>query len=193
MGTRKSAVLFLTLIFILAGCTRQQPVIALNDSEESVEEEPQDDESVQADAECIFVYVCGAVQNPGVYELTPGSRIYQAVERAGGFGADAAIAAVNQAQKLEDGQQVVIPTQDEAKYYEPSEGETALPGDSRININSADLTALMQLSGIGESRAQGIIKYREENGMFQTIEEIKNVTGIGEKIYEKIKENITVN
>lgn len=189
-------VLFLLLI-MLSGCAPQETEIALNRDTsdnsgqpvQSETEKPASDDGQEQNT-AVFVYVCGAVQNPGVYELPEGCRVYQAVEMAGGFTEDASLVSVNQAQLLEDGQQVRIPTQEEETAGGGSQDTAA---DQRININSADSAELTRLSGIGESRAMDIISYREQNGPFKSTEEIKNVSGIGDKTYEKIKENITVN
>lgn len=144
------------------------------------------------------VYVSGAVVNPDVYALPAGSRVKQAIEAAGGFADDAFQAGINLAQPLSDGQQV----------YVPREGETSAPAaivsgasiaslsgspGGRININIASVEELTTLPGIGPAMAGRIIEYRERNGGFRTIEDIKKVKGIGDATFEKIKDQITVN
>lgn len=143
----------------------------------------------------IFVYVCGAVATPGVYELSYDARAFQAIERAGGFLPEAYEAALNLAKPLEDGEQLFIPTTEEWEQGE----KTAVAGmeekqaqDGLININTASKEELCTLSGVGESRAESIIAYREANGGFSAIEEIKNVTGIKEGLFSKIKDKIKV-
>lgn len=195
-----AAVMLFLLMPVLAGCTRQEPEIILSKNENESEEysdstsEPEAEDSDQElQLSSVFVYVCGAVQNPGVYELPNDSRVYQAIEMAGGFTAEASLVSVNQAEKVEDGQQVRIPTLEEASGPLETAGQTdGNEEDPRININTADSTQLMQLSGIGETRALDIISYREQNGSFDSVEEIKKVSGIGDKTYEKIKDDITV-
>ncbi len=153
----------------------------------------------------IYVDVIGAVAEPGVYQLNAGSRVFQAIEAAGGFLQDAAGEYVNQAEKLEDGQQVYIPTREEAEnsqsFQSPMEkslarkeaGRDAQGGASgKINLNTADEDALTALAGIGASKAQAIVAYREEHGGFSAIEEILNVPGIKEGTFVKIKDNIAV-
>lgn len=143
----------------------------------------------------IYVYVCGEVRNPGVYQLEKGNRVTHAIFAAGGMTDKAADSYLNQAELLEDGQKIYVPDQEEAESgaLPASAGEAAPEAsDGKININTADKTLLTQLNGIGESRAEAIISYRESKGAFQSIEEIKNVDGIKEGIFEKIKEQIKV-
>lgn len=143
------------------------------------------------------VYICGAVNRPGVYILPAGSRIYEAVKQAGGLTDDASESSVNQAEEVTDGQMIRVPTTEEAEKQESNEPDTAEgipePSDGRINLNTADISELMTLPGIGESKAQSILSYREETGGFASAEEIMNITGIKEGIYTKIKDYITVN
>ncbi len=137
----------------------------------------------------IYVHICGEVKDPGVYELPEGSRIFEAVEAAGGFTEKAAQASLNQAQKLSDGVQIVILSLEEAEEKARRERELAA---GIVNLNTASKEQLMTLTGIGESRAEDILRYREESGGFQSIEEIMNVPGIKESAYLKIKDSITV-
>lgn len=148
-----------------------------------------------------YIYVCGAVELPGVYCLREGSRIYEAVELAGGLTGDADDTCLNMARQITDGEQVVILTQAEAAERKaagtyPASGpaaDTAAPSASgRVNINTADTAELTTVSGIGESRAQAIIDYREKNGGFHSIEDIKNVEGIKDGLFSKIKDKITI-
>ena len=162
----------------------------------------------------IYVDVCGAVANPGVFQLAAGSRVFQAIEAAGGYLPEAALTCVNRAGVLTDGQQLYILTQEEMERQglEPAEMAGASDGqmngsagtgqntgmtaqvqqDNRININTADEAQLTTLTGIGATRAQAIIAYREENGPFAAIEDIMNVQGIKEGTFAKIKDEIVV-
>lgn len=153
------------------------------------EEEPADPET----SALIYVYLCGAVENPAVYGLSEGCRLYEAVEKAGGFREDAATEAVNLASVLEDGQLVRIPTREEAEagITVPAGAETEA-GSGLVNLNRASMEELMTLPGIGETRAQAILDYRNTHGGFQSTEEIMNVSGIKEASFEKIKDRITV-
>ncbi|MBE5971258.1 MAG: hypothetical protein E7246_01865 [Lachnoclostridium sp.] len=143
----------------------------------------------QADPPMIYVHICGEVNKPGVYELPEGSRIFEAVEAAGGFTEEAAEASLNLAQVISDEAQIVILTMEEAEEKARMEREQAA---GIVNINTASKEQLMTLTGIGESRAEDIIRYRSESGGFQSIEEIMNVPGIKESAYLKIKDSITV-
>ena len=148
------------------------------------------------EASC-FVHVCGQVNAPGVYELEAGSRIYQAVEMAGGFSADAAVWYLNLAQEITDGMKIQVTNLQEAKEWARtgSPQESMLQGDSqeaKVNLNTAGKEQLMTLTGIGESRAEDIIRYRQEHGPFERIEDIMNVSGIKEGAFQKIKDSITV-
>lgn len=146
----------------------------------------------------IMVDVAGAVVRPSVVELTEGSRVFEAIEKAGGLTVEADMSVTNQAEVLIDGQKVYIPTKQEV--LENRKGSSASDfsyhedlGRSRlININTADSETLQQLSGVGPATADKIINYRNENGKFRSIEDIKNVNGIGDKTFEKFKSKITV-
>ena len=164
--------------------------------------------------EMIYVDVCGAVANPGVFQLAAGSRVFQAIEAAGGYLPEAVQNCVNRAGVLTDGQQLYILTQEEMERQglDPAEMAGASDGqmngsagtgqntgmtaqvqqDNRININTADEAQLTTLTGIGATRAQAIIAYREENGPFAAIEDIMNVQGIKEGTFAKIKDEIVV-
>jgi competence protein ComEA len=152
-----------------------------------------------AQADKIVIYICGAVRNPGVYELETDSRIYQAVEAAGGFLEEAAPEAVNQARKLSDEEEIYIPTKEEFEKSDSAAGtdqlqsqESETISDGKVNLNTADLEQLMTLSGIGQTRAEAILAYREEHGGFSSVEEIMNVQGIKEGTFAKIKDEIVV-
>lgn len=140
--------------------------------------------------ESVFVYVCGAVVQPGVYELAADSRICAAIEAAGGFSEDADELAVNLAGKITDGSQIYIPKEgDPAAAAYPDVGRDA---DGRINLNTADKAQLMTLPGIGETRAEAILEYRKKAGAFSCIEDIMKVSGIKNALYEQICEFIKV-
>lgn len=141
-------------------------------------------------AEC-YVYVCGAVHAPGVYALPAGSRIFEAVEMAGGMQESACAESINQAETVTDGQMIKILTYAELEEKETEAAETA-ESDGKVNINRAGVDELMTLPGIGESKANSILSYRDAHGAFTSIEELMNITGIKEGVYSKIKEYITV-
>ncbi len=138
----------------------------------------------------LFVHVCGEVKEPGLYRFVKGSRAGDAVEMAGGFTKEADENAVNLAELLEDGQQICIPAR--PQNSSPESFSDAGNDSGRVNINTADVTALTSLKGIGESKAAAIIEYREEHGHFASTSDICNVPGIGKSTYDRIKDSITI-
>ncbi len=204
--------LFAMVFLILNGCGKRivyvESTVAGTESSTGPEslpvsppevEESSDGNTEETDAsseEPIYVYVCGAVENPGVYELKAGARVYEAVDAAGGLLENADQIHTNQARVLTDGEQVTILTEEEASSL-PIDAEihtdaSENSGGGLVNINSATAEELKTLNGIGEAKAEAIISYREENGAFRSIDEIMNVTGIGESLFLNIKESITV-
>ena len=193
-----------------AGCGARSDEILLEsqeDTSDTVEETEQEERemtdeipSVTPEPQEIFVDVCGAVNQPGVYEMDPDSRVFQAIEAAGGMTEEASGISVNQAQPLSDGQQVYVPTVQEAEEgsFVPAVPETTGTGESMgtedgiVNLNTADVETLKTLSGIGDSKAQAILAYREEHGGFSSIEEIMQVPGIKESTFSMIKDKIAV-
>ena len=151
-----------------------------------------DDDTESADT--FYVYICGAVANPGVYQVSSGSRVYEVIDQAGGLLEEAGADCINQAEYVTDGQMIKILTREEMAQDLSNEAaaDTSIE-DGKVNINTADSALLMTLPGIGESKAGSIISYREEHGKFSSIEELMNITGIKEGVYTKIKEHITVN
>ena len=138
-------------------------------------------------ADIIYVQISGAVMNPGVYELSEGARVYQLVEMAGGFTDDAAADIVNQVDTLTDGRLVRIPTISESMQTYESE---SLANSGLININTASKADLMTLPGIGESKADAILSYRENNGVFSSIDDLCNVPGIKDGTISKFRDKI---
>ena len=150
-------------------------------SEENIVEEVEDNS--------IKVHITGEIDNPGLIELVSGDRISDAIEKAGGVTSLADTSKVNLAYMLSDGEKIYIPSindEEGVEYIQSSSQNT------KININTATQEELETLTGIGESTAKSIIEYREQNGKFATIEDIKNVSGIGDAKYEKLKDEITV-
>mgnify|MGYP003531862334 FL=1 len=163
----------------------QQPIEAVA---EVAEEEPQSKQ--------VIVDVKGAVKYPGVYELTDADRVVDAITLAGGYMDGANATLINHAQKLQDEMVIYIPLQGEepAIAIQQFSGSTSsTQADSgKININVADETQLTTLPGIGPAKAKAIIAHREENGKFQSIEGLKDVTGIGDKTFEQLKDLIDI-
>ncbi|MBD5548520.1 MAG: ComEA family DNA-binding protein [Lachnospiraceae bacterium] len=144
------------------------------------------------------VHICGAVKEPGVYTLEGVSRIYQAVEKAGGFREDAARDYLNQADLITDGMKIYIPTEAEVEEtgmmnnWDTSGSDSADEKNLLVNINTAGEELLCTLPGVGSTKAKSIISYREKNGPFEAKEDIMNVEGIKDGLFEKIKDSITV-
>ena len=176
---RRIRILFgiVAIIFSLASCGKEETTIAFDSEEEVVAYESMEEET-------IFVYVCGAVLNEGVYELPVGSRVFAAIEKAGGFLATAATTEINQAEILEDAMKLYVPT--------IAEVEEMQAGSGKVNLNKATKEELMTLPGIGEAKAELIINHREKVGTFKRIEDIMEIDGIKEGLYEKIKDLIQV-
>lgn len=155
-------------------------------------------EDVSSDApiveKTIFVHVEGAVAAPGLFELSEGSRVYDAIQAAGGFTEDARHDAVNLARILSDGEQIIVPTTQTDDGSDATPSTAASPGTvaGKVNINTADAATLDTLPGIGASTAAKIVADREANGPFKTIEDLKRVSGIGDKKFTKLEGCITV-
>ena len=152
----------------------------------------------QINIEKIKVYITGEVNSPGVKEVEDGARIEDVIVLAGGLTEFANINKVNLAYKLEDGQKIYIPNVNEKveEYITEENGEGIVEKTSKslakININTADIGKLCELPGVGESLASRIVLYREENGKFKSIDDLKNVSGIGEKKFESLREYVVV-
>ena len=188
-------------LVVVSGCGKTEKVYLSTEKEteatERVEQSVWQDteqEKVEQDTDCA-VYVCGAVVTPGVYVLPGGSRIYEAVAAAGGMQEDAAYESLNQAEEIHDGQMIVVLTEEEMKSVQVQTDDTQKSdtADGRVDLNTATKTQLMTLPGIGETKADSIIAYREKNGGFSSIEDIKKIEGIKEGVFSKIKDSIAVN
>ena len=154
----------------------------------------------------LAVYVCGAVFSPGVYYLPPGSRVCDAIDAAGGFSGDADTQWLNLARPVIDSEMLsVCTTEEAASLKELGIGPDQVPdrqglsgagetGDlsGKIDLNSASVEQLMTLPGIGESKAEAIIRYREESGPFSCTEDVMNISGIKDRVYSQIEDCITV-
>ena len=154
------------------------------------------DQTVQMESlPWIFVHVAGAVHEPGVYQVETGTRVYQVIELAGGLTEEADQDFLNLAGSVEDGQKITVYTKAQVEAGETREvyrADSVDEQEKKVNLNTADKETLMTLSGIGEARAEAILAYREEQGGFQSIEEIMEISGIKTAAFEKIKDQITV-
>ena len=201
------------LIQVLTGCQKDQMelIVETDIVSEQVAEEPEkgpeqgsEQEAVlEEEPELVYVFLCGAVMAPGVYELPEGSRVYEAISLAGGYTRQADEFYLNIARTVVDGEQIYVPRigEEEEKLQAMEAGGLSRndsPAGSggasgeKVNINTASAEVLCTLPGIGQTKANDIIRYRTENGAFQSIEEIKQVSGIKNAVYEKIEEYITI-
>lgn len=138
----------------------------------------------------IYIHIVGAVKKPGVYTFQKKPRVIEVVEKAGGFTKDAVTAEINQAELVEDGTQLAIASQKDFKEKDGQQAEQTETG--KVNLNTAAKEQLMTLTGIGEAKAIAIIAYREEKGKFQKPEDLMNIPGIKEGVFDKIKSRICV-
>ena len=155
------------------------------------------DEEIEEKKETIMVDIKGEIQNPGTYELEIGNRIIDVINKSGGLTDDADVRSINLSEKLEDEMLIIIPSKEESVNNQPvinSKNNTNVnqAQDSKISINTANVSTLMTLKGIGQKKAESIVEYREKNGLFKKIEDITNVSGIGNSIFDKIKDYIKV-
>lgn len=197
---KKLFILVCCSLIFLTGCGNtsyfQSADNSLDDQADSFDNPNKDEtakEETEPVSETIFVQVAGAVNRPGVYELPFDSRVFVAIDEAGGLLQTADDSDLNLAELLSDGQKIYVYTKverQEAKELELTQSRTA---DGLTNINTASLSELCKLPGIGESKANLIITYREENGDFENIEDIKKVSGIGDGIYNQIYSLIKTN
>lgn len=196
--------ILIVTMFVFSGCDKKEVTFVEADQSQETEVETgqildEETYTVQSGQE-IYVHVCGAVISPGVYELSGDARVYEAIEKAGGFLEAAYPEALNLAQILQDGEQIMVPTREQWEQWqeerdgskEQAAGNEETRTDGLININTATKEELCTLPGVGESRADSIIAYREEKGAFSTTTEIKNVTGIKDGLFQKIKDKIKV-
>lgn len=194
------------LVMFLAGCAGKDEAMVLIPSGEDVATELTALENAEQDAEItpgttmlpgtteddphmVYVYVCGAVRDPGVVEVPEGSRAEEALRLAGGMTAEADLFYVNLAETVTDGQKLYFPTAEEAGALE---AVVKAAEEGLVNINTASVEELCALPGIGTSRAADIVRYREKNGAFQTKEDIMKVSGIKQNAYDKLCDKITV-
>jgi len=193
------------IIFIIAYYFYTQYQTIEVDLQEMSQEEIENTNTVEVeeeqDQEDIIVHISGAVAKEGIIKIKQGARISDVIEAAGGLNENASLKNVNLAYMVEDGQKIYIPKKEEEQEIENeytiiqegnNSNKISTEGEEKVNINKATQTELEELPGIGSSTALKIIQYREENGKFNSIEDIKNVNGIGDAKFNNIKEYIEV-
>lgn len=179
-------VLIMIAAVVFFGHNGEKEEIPVQLPEETTEQT--DIPSKESEKTDIFVDISGEVKKAGVYQVTDGTRLFEVIKLAGGLTSDADQDGFNQAEIVSDGEKIIIPAKGEGAAPAASPGTTA---GGMININTADSTALQEIPGVGPATADKIIVYRNENGRFASKEDIKNVSGIGDKTYEKMKDKIT--
>lgn len=191
---------FCCLLLAMCGCksraglyVEQGTTVDDGETAENAEDDTADSAGTEEEADMIYVQVSGAVAAPGVYKLPGGSRIFEAVELAGGVTEEADVSTLNQALVLSDGQMIYVYAVGEERTGQETGEAAGEPKDGRIDLNTATAEELMTLPGIGQSKAESIISWREENGAFESVEDILNITGIKEGVFSKIKDHIKVN
>lgn len=213
---RKQIIASLIIVILIAtvvGCF----IYFRDDEEELVETKPKVEKKVKKEIEeKVSVDIKGEINAPGTYSVSVNFRVIDVIDKAGGLTENADTSVINLSKKVTDEMVIIIYSKDQVKNFEEtkkqeeylqnkciSPDDNSLHNDAciassttnvsgKVNINTASLSELTTLNGIGESRAKDIISYREKNGPFKSIEEIKNVSGIGEATFAQIKENITV-
>ena len=171
----------------------QAEVAAVSKDSVSEKEVRKEEKEEPVEQDLITVDVKGAVKSPGIYDLPVGSRVNDAVQKAGGLTDQADSKSLNLAQKVSDEALVYVPTKGEEASQQSGSGATSSTSkEKKVNLNKASLEELKQVKGLGGKRAQDIIDYREANGKFKSVEELKKVSGIGAKTIEKLKDYVTV-
>ena len=172
----------------------QTEVAAVSKDSSSEKEVKKEEKEESPEQDLITVDVKGAVKSPGIYDLPLGSRVHDAVQKAGGLTEEADSKSLNLAQKVSDEALVYVPTKgEEAASQQAASGTSSSTSkDKKVNLNKASLEELKQVKGLGRKRAQDIIDHREANGKFKSVDELKKVSGIGTKTIEKLKDYVTV-
>ena len=171
----------------------QAEVAAVSKDSVSEKEVRKEENEESLEQNLITVDVKGAVKSPGIYDLPVGSRVNDAVQKAGGLTDQADSKSLNLAQKVSDEALVYVPTKGEEASQQSGSGATSSTSkEKKVNLNKASLEELKQVKGLGGKRAQDIIDHREANGKFKSVDELKKVSGIGAKTIEKLKDYVTV-
>ncbi|QQC35752.1 helix-hairpin-helix domain-containing protein [Streptococcus oralis] len=172
----------------------QAEVAAVSKDSSSEKEVKKEEKEESPEQDLITVDVKGAVKSPGIYDLPVGSRVHDAVQKAGGLTEEADSKSLNLAQKVSDEALVYVQTKgEESASQQVASGTTpSTSKEKKVNLNKASLEELKQVKGLGGKRAQDIIDHREANGKFKSVDELKKVSGIGAKTIEKLKDYVTV-
>lgn len=198
---KKVLAIFIVLVFALSSYIYQfyfENSIEIEDNDSlAFEMKEKVENSTSSSEKKIIVHLSGAVARAGVYQISQDDRLIDLIKAAGGLSDNADLKNVNLAAALLDGQKIIIPSEnnikEDAEFIEQKVEDYYINTQSGlVNINRADLNQLTKLNGIGQSKAQAIIKYREKNGLFKNKESLINVSGIGEKTLENIRDEISI-
>ncbi|GMA09469.1 putative competence protein [Tetragenococcus halophilus subsp. flandriensis] len=166
---------------------------AWEENESAFQQATEDSEKTTEETGKIIVDIKGEINKPGVYELEGDARVKEVILEAGGLTKQAEEKQLNLAEKLQDQQMIYIPNKEEAEEMEvdgdKQEGDN---NEDMIDINAADINELQEISGVGPAKAQAIVDYREENGAFESVDELNEISGFGEKTVEKLRDSIKI-
>lgn len=199
LGSGASMVILLTLlvgIYLMVNKKAQVDTTMWEETSLTTTAEAATDATKERAETMIYVDIKGAVKVPGIYQLKNQQRIWDALALAGGVSEEADTAQVNYAQKVKDQMIIYVPKKGESVAQSLETLQESAPAqqnqEEKINVNTATEAELQTISGIGAKKAQEIIRFRDEQGPFKTVEELKNVPGIGEKTVESLKDMLTV-
>ena len=187
-------IFILGAVVMMSACARRSNEEGILVSQDCLDAESKEEVELSEpkETEEIYVQVCGAVKHPGVYSLPQGSRVFQAVELAGGLSKEADAKSLNQAESLSDGQMIKVLTKEEAKALGDGPTNAGSTDDGKINLNTATREELLRLSGIGDAKADSILAWREQHGGFSQIEDLMKIEGIKEGVFSKIRDYVKV-
>ena len=190
MNIYKIQILIIALIVFCQGCKGESATVELSETTRKCAEVVSESEG------SVYVYITGEVKKEGVYSVLPDTRLYQVIEQAGGFTKNAYKSDLNLVEQVSDGQKIQVLSKKEYKEQMRKSEASSVVSDidsEMVNINTAGVEQLTKLSGIGNTKAEAIIAFRQEYGNFSSVEELKNVSGIGEATFAQIQSMITVN
>lgn len=186
----------LATVFVLAiyfSQSNNEQADAWEENESAFQQATEDSEKTTEETGKIIVDIKGEINKPGVYELEGDARVKEVILEAGGLTKQAEEKQLNLAEKLQDQQMIYIPNKEEAEEMAiDGDKETGDNNEDMIEINAADINELQKISGVGPAKAQAIVDYREENGAFESVDELNEISGFGEKTVEKLRDSIKI-
>jgi len=186
----------LATVFVLAiyfSQSNNEQADAWEGNESAFQQATEDSEKTTEETGKIIVDIKGEINKPGVYELEGDARVKEVILEAGGLTKQSEEKQLNLAEKLQDQQMIYIPNKEEAEEMAiDGDKETGDNNEDMIDINAADINELQKISGVGPAKAQAIVDYREENGAFESVDELNEISGFGEKTVEKLRDSIKI-